>query len=233
MTLREVFESVLIELNKIQAPTLKLQEFNYLYKKAVTQYINKVYNIYDISQQTTDDLSSLITPITLTPKNNEILFPENYLHLLNCICIFEVISDKGCYKKGDTVTFPATKMTSDTEGQIMIDFYNKPSIKKPYYYIIGGREGNQLKCKILFGNSNNFTLKEVKINYIKNPEPKILTQEHIDLIDDTSQILEFPDYVNQEIINELVHLAMERSYDPRLATNVQITQSIARPTGQQ
>jgi hypothetical protein len=44
--------------------------------------------------------------------------------------------------------------------------------------------------------------------------------------------MEFPDYVNQEIINELVHLVMERVNDPRLGNNIQMTQSIARPTGQ-
>ena len=56
MTARQIFEATLIELSKIQAPALKLYEFNYLFNKAINQYINKVYNVYDINQQTTDDL---------------------------------------------------------------------------------------------------------------------------------------------------------------------------------
>ena len=36
-----------------------LQDFNYFFNKAINQYINKRYNIYDISQQTTDDLRVL------------------------------------------------------------------------------------------------------------------------------------------------------------------------------
>jgi hypothetical protein len=44
--------------------------------------------------------------------------------------------------------------------------------------------------------------------------------------------MEFPDYVNQEIINELVHLVMERDNNPRLGNHLQMTQSIARPTQQ-
>jgi len=40
------------------------------------------------------------------------------------------------------------------------------------------------------------------------------------LTEDTSQIMEFPDYVNQEIINELVHLVMVHSNDPRLANDI-------------
>jgi hypothetical protein len=47
-----------------------------------------------------------------------------------------------------------------------------------------------------------------------------LTQEQIDLTEDTSQIMEFPDYVNQEIINELVHLVMLRTQAPGLGDHI-------------
>ena len=36
------------------------------------------------------------------------------------------------------------------------------------------------------------------------------------MTEDTSQIMEFPDYVCQEIINELTTLIMARDADPRL-----------------
>ena len=67
MTARQVFEATLIELSKIQAPALKLYEFNYLFNKAINQYINKVYNVYDINQQTTDDLRVLKATAYLKP----------------------------------------------------------------------------------------------------------------------------------------------------------------------
>jgi hypothetical protein len=35
MTARQVFEATLIELSKVQAPPLKLYEFNYLFNKAI------------------------------------------------------------------------------------------------------------------------------------------------------------------------------------------------------
>jgi hypothetical protein len=44
--------------------------------------------------------------------------------------------------------------------------------------------------------------------------------------------MEFPDYVCQEIINELVTLMMENSSDPRLQTNIPINQTIASPAQQ-
>ena len=59
MTCREMYDYALIELNKVEAPSLLLEDFNYFMNKAVQQYINKVYNRYDINQQSSDDLRVL------------------------------------------------------------------------------------------------------------------------------------------------------------------------------
>lgn len=296
MTIRQVFEAVLIECNKIQAPTLKLYEFNYLIKKAVNQYVNKIYNIYGLNQQTTDDLRVLQSSSSIEVgelKNSdyqsgfyyEINFPSDYLHLLNLRCIYKITSTKNCQLEGSYIEVPAKRLTSDSWGEVMRDVYNRPSYENPYYYIhninkqvieptnlyqngsgtdqilskeinrefprvfnilenktvssiekpIGIRCSNvtPVRCEIRCGKNPRFELREVKIDYIKSPQNLRLTQEQLDLTIDTSQIMEFPDYVNQEIINELVHLIMERSSNPRLNTNMQITQSIARPTEQQ
>lgn len=378
MTARQVFEATLIELSKIQAPSLKLYEFNYLFNKAINQYINKVYNVYDINQQTTDDLRVLKATTFLTPykvelagrkssaakdsaiqntsavtgnqdspeggytgqassylskahrsiqslhgATYEVYMPIDYLHMLNCVCIYYVAKQKDCWDAGSYIEIPATRLTADSWSQIITDIYNRPSPMRPYYYIhnlnqqqvlptdprtsvetgtgleevgidmngiyqvthadggewkdndinsgtAGGtdiekqnsnfqrtfklnvngkdtqvslvekpialRAGNtsNVRCEIRYGKDDSlFQLVEVQIDYVKCPQFIRLTQEQIDLTEDTSQIMEFPDYVNQEIINELVHLVMERVNDPRLGNNIQMTQSIARPTGQQ
>ena len=381
MTARQVFESTLIELSKIQAPSLKLYEFNYLFNKAINQYINKVYNVYDLNQQTTDDLRVLKATAFLTPhkveinsalndsaiqhtgldtKNQdmpiaeegesaqyngnaksylskahrsiqslhgatyEVYLPIDYLHMLNCVCIYYVAKQKDCWDAGSYIEIPATRLTADSWSSIITDIYNRPSPMRPYYYIhnlnqnqkiptdplrdattgtglekLGndiakftyevtrsdGNEGNVLynvstsgastgqpensnfqrtysfgevdgvdqrislvekpiaarigntsnvRCEIRYGKDDSlFQLAEVQVDYVKCPQFIRLTQEQIDLTEDTSQIMEFPDYVNQEIINELVHLVMERVNDPRLSNNMQISNTIARPTGQQ
>lgn len=378
MTARQVFEATLIELSKIQAPSLKLYEFNYLFNKAINQYINKVYNVYDINQQTTDDLRVLKATTFLTPHKvelagrkssaakdsaiqntsavtgnqdspeggytgqassylskahrsiqslhgatYEVYMPIDYLHMLNCVCIYYVAKQKDCWDAGSYIEIPATRLTADSWSQIITDIYNRPSPMRPYYYIhnlnqqqvlptdprtsvetgtgleevgidmngiyqvthadggewedndinsgtTGGtdiekqnsnfqrtfklnvngkdtqvslvekpialRAGNtsNVRCEIRYGKDDSlFQLVEVQIDYVKCPQFIRLTQEQIDLTEDTSQIMEFPDYVNQEIINELAHLVMERVNDPRLGNNIQMTQSIARPTGQQ
>ena len=372
MTSRQVYEGVLIELNKVNAPSLLLEDFNYLFNKAIYQYTNKRYNIYDINQQTTDDIrvlkSTAILPVKLastyqsgtgvTNRNSlygatyEVDLPSDYLHILNCVCNYQVQKNFKCYNADTYVQFSATRLTADLWGQIINNFYMRPSYKKPYYYIhnvntsaivntnpyilsgrvtstnvsnyptgkttvvnnqevplyyqtttddtgdpvivngvhiangnnklyylhetnttgvlgtgtdaehlsadkttglsrtllttngeidavekhSGIRYGNSTtpRLEIRYGKDNSlFVLKDVYIDYIKTPQHIRLTQEELDLTEDTSQVMEFPDYVCQEIINELVKLVLENSGDPRLQSNIAVNQSIANPAQQQ
>ena len=313
MTSRQLYEAVLIELNKENAPNILLEDFNYFANKAINQYINKRYNIYDINQQTTDDLRVLKATAMLDVKKvddyiglslasnatYETILPSDYLHLLNCICIYDVQKTYKCYNIGDTWRAAATRLTADAYSQVLDNFWNKPSYKRPYYYLhninvnttnptnpyvdssekgtdissvtpntadgntihtatvtgglpktikIGGnkvsniersaeiRYGNvsQVRLEIRYGTDDSvFKLKKVYIDYIKTPQNIRLTQEQLDYTEDKSQILEFPDYVCQEIVNELVHIIMENISDPKLQTHPVVSQSIANPAQQQ
>ncbi len=151
MTLRQVYEAVQIELNKENAPNILLEDFNYFANKAINQYINKRYNIYDVNQQTTDDLRTLKSTAILIPRkvNNiyngltlsgnmatyEVDLPSDYLHLLNCIVIYNVRKTYKCYNRGDTWRRAATRLTADAYSQVLDNFWLKPSYKRPYYYI--------------------------------------------------------------------------------------------------
>ena len=424
MTSRQCYEAILIELNKENAPNILLEDFNYLFNKAINQYINKRYNIYDINQQTTDDLRVLKATAILTPTlcgdygdqsdigrmmgaTYEVNMPSDYLHILNCICIYDVNKTFKCYNKGDVWRRAATRLTADVYSQILDNFWLRPTYRRPYYYIhnvniqdfvptnpvrldvtesaipdayeedpnetvaegqtkpkyitkasfqwkdngfsengiyytgektfpvsehktsvvvgdhpaisasgvqkhyanfsgtdvptlskkdyIGktsnlqgvlsdlgtDRDGTQIvtgddmpsyvigktydtperssanpnvnkftgnisnvergaylrygnksqvRMEIRYGTDHSlFTLRKVYIDYIKAPQNIRLTQEQLDLTEDTSQMLEFPDYVCQEIINELVHIVMENIADQRLQTHPVVSQSIANP----
>lgn len=149
MSAKELYEGVLIELNKENASNILLEDFNYFANKAINNYVNKKYNIYDVSQQTTDDLRVLKSNAKLKPKkitdysglslangaNYEIVMPSDYLHLLNCICIYSVEKTYKCYNKGDTWRAAAKRLTADMYSQVLDNFWNKPSYKNPYYYI--------------------------------------------------------------------------------------------------
>lgn len=372
MTARQIWEGMLTELSKVSAPSMLLQDFNYFLNKAVYQYVNKRYNIYDINQQTTDDLRVLKSTTVLKPEliantisgvdisnwkagntslfgaTYEVYLPLDYLHMLNCICVYKLNKRFKCYNEGDYVQFAAKRLTADSWSVVVNDYYNRPLPERPYYYIhnvntsvdlptnpvedvsiltrtlkgtdsakdytnsnsikiyvrkykesqegeeqevtnledqyelqtfkeehptwivtetaevknttesqsnlprtislkniqnkstvekeSGVRYGNpsSVRCEIRYGKDHSvFELQSVVIDYIKAPQTIRLTQEQVDLTEDTSQIMEFPDYVCQEIINELTMLVMENNADPRLQTNTIVTQSIANPAQQQ
>lgn len=151
MTSRQMYEALLIELNKTDAPNILLEDFNYFANKAIYQYINKRYNIYDINQQTTDDLRVLKATARLTPTpvnqniyegltnaslaTYECILPSDYLHMLNCICVYEVQKTYKCYNKHDKWRAAAKRLTADAYSQVLDNFWNRPTYKKPYYYI--------------------------------------------------------------------------------------------------
>ena len=312
MTLKQVYEALLVEMNKVEAPSLLLPDFNYLVNKAVLQYINTRYNIYDANQQTTDDLRVLKATAILPVKKADLAYgtadsetikglygatyetelPPDYLHMLNCVCIFKVKEQKDCWDAGDLWNCGATRLTSDMWPLVINNFYMRPSYRRPYYFIhnvnksvelptnsyvkaaegekglgtgtdtpsgsysydtnsnlsrsikigekeeslvernIGHRFGNAstVRCEIRYGKDDPiFQLQSIHIDYLKSPQHLRLTQTQLDSTKDTSQMMEFPDYVCQVIINGLVKLVMENSSDPRLQTNIPVNQTIAPP----
>jgi hypothetical protein len=121
MKVREMFEFVLIELNKVKAPSILVEDFNYFFNKAIYQFVNKVYNLYELNQQTSDEIRALRIPATLTPikytgsgfNAYKADLPANYYHILNCICEFTPLRNFKCYKANEPVQFSAGRMTSD------------------------------------------------------------------------------------------------------------------------
>lgn len=321
-TARSIFENAQVELNKVQAPSLLLPDYNYLINKAISQYINMRYNVYDSSQQTSDDLRVLKATQNLIPKKVdpnvygnvgrnykniwEVELPPDYYHILNCLVRFKVKQRFSCYDKGDTWEQGARRLTSDMWSQIINNVYMKPSWRNPYFFIHnvnrmsedgsyslptnpyvekenslgrgtdpeiskitdknglvtldlaglsrklyaekyglkddqveriqGHRYGNTspVRMEIRYGNDDSvFEPVMVSVDYLKTPQYIRLTQEQLDSTIDTSQVMEFPDYVCQEITNGLVKLIMENASDPRLQTNMAVNQSIAPPAQQQ
>lgn len=154
MTARELYEYALIELNKLEAPSLLLEDYNYFINKAVQQYINLVYAKLEIDQQSTDDIrvlktSAILKPIRLSedPTYSHLsngLFkssyyvdlPADYMHLLNCIVEYKVgVSNFKCYNRGDMVYFAARRLTPDMYTQVLNNAYMRPMYKRPYYYL--------------------------------------------------------------------------------------------------
>ena len=148
MRARQVFEYALVEINKRKAPSLILEDYNYFINKAINQYVNRMYNAYEINQQKTDDIRVLKSSAVLVPNiseeyssssllNNsyEVNLPDDYLHILNCIVEYDVIQTNKCYVAGSKYQQGAKRVTSDMLPQILHNHYLRPSYKNPYYYI--------------------------------------------------------------------------------------------------
>lgn len=163
MTARELYEYALIELNKLEAPSLLLEDYNYFINKAVQQYINLVYAKLEIDQQSTDDIRVLKTSAVLTPsklvENSSytnlaggmfkssyyVDLPADYMHLLNCIVEYKVgVSNFKCYNKGDMVYFAARRLTPDMYTQVLNNAYMRPMYKRPYYYLTNINTANNI-----------------------------------------------------------------------------------------
>jgi hypothetical protein len=65
----------------------------------------------------------------------EVTMPSDYLHILNCICIYDVKKTFKCYNKGDVWRRAATRLTADVYSQILDNFWLRPTYRRPYYYI--------------------------------------------------------------------------------------------------
>ena len=163
MTARELYEYALIELNKLEAPSLLLEDYNYFINKAVQQYINLVYAKLEIDQQSTDDIrvlkaSTILKPVKLyeNPSYSHLAngmfkssyyvdLPEDYMHLLNCIVEYKVgVANFKCYNKGDMVYFAARKLTPDMYTQVLNNAYMRPMYKRPYYYLTNINTANTI-----------------------------------------------------------------------------------------
>lgn len=197
MTERELYEYALIEMNKVEAPSLILEDFNYFINKAVQQYINKVYNRYDINQQSSDDLRVLKATAILTPNkvedsiygytagknesgtNKKIVYtvdlPDDYMHILNCIVEYEVKKSYKCYAEGDHVDFAARRLTADMASGIIHNVYMRPEYKRPYFYInnINNPDYNSIDKYPTTAITGNNTYNQELTNSVKTEDSRL------------------------------------------------------------
>jgi len=376
ITVRMVYENILRELNKVNAPSLHLEDYNYFINRGITDYVNRRYNLYDTSQQTTDDLQVLTgsvsidiasgslggtigkggyddaqvsasidgsnqlvvgaitedvpqnvvakvlqsssvfnidsiidvpeganqltllfvfagtgTSFTITSTDRSVAsegdmvllggadsilaqagtsyagksfkiengifieipfsgeaqkkaytpvttdrdgfpqvtvkLPENYYHALNCVVSFKTIAKFKCYPVGSVQPFTASRLTSDAYGAIMNNAFMKPDYRRPYFYVKNDVEAEAPSMDIRAGNYVDvFQMQSVRMDYLKKPMVVTLTTTQRDALADTSQFMEFPNYVSNEIVKLTTALIMENASDPRLQTHIPVNTSI-------
>lgn len=245
-TVRDLYLALLIELNKQEAPSILIEDFNLFINKTIQNYVNKRLNLYAVGQVVKDDLGPLKIlnhPLTTFtefntsyPRYFKTELPQNYLHLENCSQRIQMNHVNTSCESQSYDEFPRTIIIEpDPLQRVLKDYYTKPSIKKVYYTPYQLFEEGVVKYYINFycGQDVNLDIVGASIDYIRKPTLIELKQEDLYSETDTSQKMEFATYVNFEILKELTILVLENSSDPRLNTNGVVNQSIAPPFGTQ
>jgi hypothetical protein len=175
------------------------------------------------------------------------LSTADYLHILSCRVI--EAGAKYSYTAGSIketyLTFPAKRLTFDMLNFIENNAYLRPARNRPYFQVFDNKSNfgavkystedpnsreyqNQPQFKVYIGRGNK-VLKpyEVQIDYIKMPEYVLL--DDIDLFSagaDSSQVLEFPDYLKNEMVKRVSMYLLEKTGDPRIQTQPAMNQEI-------
>ncbi len=169
MTWLDLYTNALIEQNKHEAPTLLIEEYNYLINKAIIQYINLTYARFDLNQQSSDDLRWLQRSVELEIfKQNKIIhpgeeanyvavLPSDYLHILNCTAHFarkcnDDDPPRKCKRDDDDslggIFSLCRRLTANQFPAIINNAYLKPTYIRPYFYINESMEAGKLSTEL-------------------------------------------------------------------------------------
>jgi hypothetical protein len=100
MTVKELYDDVLVEINKENAQSFTIEEFNYILNKAVNTWVNERYGFYAADQQLTDDLRVLIQEANIPVKDGSTVpvpGPE-YNKISNSVIAFQSDPKKAVVK---------------------------------------------------------------------------------------------------------------------------------------
>lgn len=240
----ELYDAILYEMNKVEAPSLLLEGMNYFIKKGIQMYVNKKYNIFSMSQQTDDDLQWLYKTVTVPITGLTQLNPsdfarinlndavEDYMHTLSVQVNIRFGQNYKCYRQNEEQAFPAKRITADSYNFIMHNEYMRPAYNRPYYMTLDA-DRKLPELRLWLGRITPTSVYQptaVHLHYLKRPQDIIYTDELLSNPGGDLDIdVEFPDYVALEIIREIVLIIQENASDPRTSSTYQVSQSIANP----
>ena len=237
MTARDIYEGVLVDLNKVHAPALSIEEFNYFINKVILAYVNERYNMYSVNQQLDDDLRILLVQTTISGNDLTINSSEdpayvqvqieatNYMHLLSCDMIVQnTVSNK-------LRRYTAKRVSVDMLSAITLNEYLKPAMNRPYYILSSSadvEERNSPIVVVYFGEPlTNIVPYSVRFFYLRLPGTVTLTDAQVySLTRDESDVIEFPDYLKNEFVKRIVLAQLDESGDQRISNFAQLNQEI-------
>lgn len=216
----------------------------------ISDITNNVVTFSPAATASAGDRISLSTaPVPVPPNNTtsnrtvDLTFPSSdYWHLLSCRLLWK--TRRPSQTVVTQIEFAAKRLTEDMLNVILNNTYTRPSPNRPYYQVydntansgllpLTAADGyrayqNKPRMRIHIGPSNSIMeLRSVEFDYLKLPE--IVTIYDSDIFSatvDTSQVLELPDYLHNDIVKRCVIYLLEKAGDPRVQTQPQFNAEI-------
>lgn len=186
MNALDAYRDVLRELDKYEAPTFTIKDFNYFYNKAISQYIDTNYLRVDLILKDSEDLSSFVSLNTVldAPDANGIVeLPADFRHLLSLKINVEFTADVARYRAGQFYEFWPERMKSGQKGFRNRSAYGKPNFRRYYYELysaINESDEQKFYIKLLYDPAYiDIETAEVTVDYIKQPEAVTITSPSV------------------------------------------------------
>lgn len=219
MTLRGLYESVLIKLRKENAPAIHLEEFNEAYRAVVNKFGESVGLSSGTTQNSKDAERFFRESATYTvfdfqgrlPGSNVLPYPLRYRHLRELRTTFELLRDvpEFCWKRGEKKAFNSKPMDVGQIGFIEDDPFISAMFTEPKYLI----ENNGIL--LWYGTDRRVRLDQVDIFYVQHLPAITLLYVHLTGPDE-SPSMPFDEMTNEDIADRMTQYFMERQLDPRV-----------------
>lgn len=189
------------------------------------------------------------TPIIIedTTYGRKFILPDNYWHLTSVLITFTSTRNQICYTANSRPIYTAKRLSRDMEAAIQNNAYLRPRFDRPYYIIyrnpapnINREASNKVRgvnnstIEIRTGDHPTFTISNIRVTYLKQPEYLFLTYEAAfsnDIIPgsilDTTQVLEFPNHICNVVLDKVVERIRLITNDPALNVDVPFNQSVS------
>jgi hypothetical protein len=229
MNAKDLYADVLRELDRYQAPSFEVHEYNYFLPKAVNQVLVDAYRAYKDTGKPSDVLRFYSLSVTkslnpkLSDKANEVSLTLDDRYILSVKGTFKAIKDDCGFKQGDTSEFYLNETEEKRLRDLFRNSYLIPNLEEDRaYWLIEGR-----KLKVLYTSSPrpHANWQVSKLDYVAVKEPDLSSfLLPANFMTASLPTIQVPDKLIKLFVNKTVDMFLENSMNPRLSTHTTINQ---------
>lgn len=213
-----VYESLLREVNRFEAPEIDYLDFNYWIAEGINKLMLDEIESYELSQTVTDTLRAVlkekevVVNATSDTDAREFIVETDYRHLMKCFVTFKYKLVTNKYEVNSLRSTHTKRLTGDAEAFIYDNFYQRPLLSdndsRIYHRVFDN------KIRILFEKDPSVPegvvfINKVKYEYFAEPLKIKLAMVEGELESEQNSI--FPEHVTKKIIKLTARMILEKS----------------------